>query len=672
MRFFVVWFAVVLYGPAATAPVVAQQPAHSDSAQALADSLRNGKPFSLSPIIVTASVAPIRQDRIGFTAAVLRDDELAAEPMASAGVVLRRLPDIFVDEGAGPGGPAVLRIRGGEETYTKVLWDGVPININGGFLDIQGLTLSNVERVEVARGPQSALYGSSAVTGVVQFITRSGRIGRPTLDAAWEGGAATQKGQVGRGEVAIRGGVPGLLYSAGGAAAYDRGIFTVAHNAWTKEGSLRLDAVPAARVTVTGITRYADIRTNLPVRDPGATRVPLDPNQRDSRERWTSSVAGTYQVAPSWTHKVSGSLLRDVFYYGDKSDGVSAADFFVPDFTLTDRNSTRRMILEYTGTNRVPGSSAGDLAVSYGASIEHEVTGDELTGDFGDSNLELARTSRALFSEVQTGVGARLSLLAGTRLEKFHQLPVQLTPRAAAVLAIAPDRLLLRGAVGRAFKTPNLQQQFLDNPFTVPNPDLAPESGLSWEVGTEFIPGAGGVRASATYFRQAYRNLIRTVAADNDPRQTNKNLGRSRAEGVELELLYQVSPRFRVGGNGTWLRTVIQDNSGLPPDQYPVGGELPFRPHLMGTAYAEISGGRAAALLRATVTGRQTVLTERFSGQRALLDGYSLLGLTLSYEATRTLSLHVTGDNLLNTYYLTGFDKRGVPLRMTAGVRFTP
>ena len=91
MELSVVRFVVVLLVVTATSPVSAQQPARGDSAETT-DSLRNRRPFFLSPIIVTASVAPIRQDRIGFTSAVLQGVDLRTTPVASAAVVLRRLP----------------------------------------------------------------------------------------------------------------------------------------------------------------------------------------------------------------------------------------------------------------------------------------------------------------------------------------------------------------------------------------------------------------------------------------------------------------------------------------------------------------------------------------------------------------------------------------------------
>ncbi len=669
MRISVIAGAALLSGLSTLSTLGAQQPVARDSAGSPADSLRHRNAFALPPIVVTATAEPVRQDRIGFMSSVLTQEELATDPAASAARILGRLPDVFIDQGAGPGGPTVLRIRGGEEPYTKVLWDGVPINISGGFLDIQGLTLSNVERVEVARGPHSALYGSSAMSGVVQFITRRGTVGPPAFDALWETGTATQYGETGRGELSVRGGRPGLLYSAGGAVAYDRGIYAIAHDAWTKEGSLRLDATPSARFGLTAVARYGDIKTNLPVRDPGATRVPLDPNQRDARQRLTSSVAATFHATPLWTHRLSLGVLRDDFTYDDMTDGVAPPpDFFVSDFTLTDHARTRRTTLEYTGTNRFS-TRSGAPVLSYGGLTEHETTGDVLTGDFGDSDLNFTRNSNSVFAEVQTGLGDRLSVLAGTRLEQSRSFSAQLTPRGSVVLSVVPSRLLIRGAVGRSYKVPNVQQQFLDNPFTMPNPNLNPETALSWEVGATLTPASTQLRASVTYFQEDYRNLIRTVASPDPARGINENLGKSQAQGVELELAYEPSRTFSLGGNATWLRTRVLENSGLDPSQYPIGEELPFRPHMLASAYAETTRDRLSATLRATVTGAQTVLTERFSGQRMTVDGYGLLGLTVSYRASRKVSLYTTGDNLFNTFYETGFDRRGTPLRVTAGMR---
>src|SRR4051812_27619474 len=134
MRLFVITLGTIMSSVALT-PLSAQVRNAGDSVTTQ-DSVRNRNAFTLSPILVTATVEPTPENRIGFASSVVITPTSLA-PAPSAARTLRRLPDVFIDEAAGPGGPAVLRIRGGEETYTKVLSDGVPINISGGFLDIQ-------------------------------------------------------------------------------------------------------------------------------------------------------------------------------------------------------------------------------------------------------------------------------------------------------------------------------------------------------------------------------------------------------------------------------------------------------------------------------------------------------------------------------------------------------
>jgi outer membrane receptor protein involved in Fe transport len=218
---------------------------------------------------------------------------------------------------------------------------------------------------------------------------------------------------------------------------------------------------------------------------------------------------------------------------------------------------------------------------------------------------------------------------------------------------------------------PNVQQQYLDNPFTVPNPNLAPETAVSWELGATVTPAASPFRASATYFHEDYRNLIRTVPAANSTKQTNANLGKSAAQGVEMEFSYQASRPLTLGANATWVKTEVQDNTGLPADQYPIGEELPFRPHAFGSAFADITWRRWYTSFRGTYVGTQTVLTERFSGQRVPVSAYTLFGVTVSYTASRSLSFYVRTENLFDSHYVTAFDKPGVPLRVTAGIHLS-
>ena len=121
--------------------------------------------YNLAPLIVTASRRPATAQELGFAASVLQREDLVAGPTTWAARALTFLPGVSISEGSGPGGPTSLHLRGGDEPFTQIMFDGVPINISGGFSDIDGVLLTNVERVEIARGPLSALWGSSAVAG---------------------------------------------------------------------------------------------------------------------------------------------------------------------------------------------------------------------------------------------------------------------------------------------------------------------------------------------------------------------------------------------------------------------------------------------------------------------------------------------------------------------------
>lgn len=623
----------------------------------------------LSPLVATASRLPVRAADAGVAVTVVGPDRLRAEPPLLAIDVLRALPGAHIDEAVGPGGPAIVRLRGGEEVFTQILMDGVQVNENGGFFDFQGVTLGNVERVEVARGPQSAIYGSSAVSGVVNFITRRGRPGRPTLDAAWEGGGAAERGGSHRGTASVSGGSARLRYSAGAGLTFNRGFERVPHDVQGRELSLRLDASPASRWEVTGIARLMNTRQKLPVRDPGATRVPLDPNARDERDRLVTSLETRYAPSARWTHRVRGSAYRQRFLYDDRRDGVaSPPEFFVFDATFTFESLLWRTTAEYVGTFEARPGEASPFSLVYGASWEREDLENETAGDFGDGTQGWDRDAGALFAEARGRVGPA-RLMVGARAERYQDLPTEVTPRAAAVVDVAPG-ISLRAAAGRAYKVPNLQQQFLSNPFIEGNPDLEPERSTSWEIGADARAGrwSGGV----AYFHQVFRDLIRSVPFDDSGKTINRNLGESLARGVEWSARFAVGPRWSLGTDGAWVDTEIRDNVGLSPEQFPEGGELPGRPRVVGSAFAESQlTPRVRATVRGTYVGSQVALSERFSGRRVELDPYFVASVNGSYALTRESELYLRVDNALGADYEVAFDRPGPPLTAALGVRIT-
>ena len=146
-------------------------------------STRRRCPRSWSP----PHAIPCSADSLGVSVTVLRGDDLRAQGIRSVGDALRQVPGAQVVQGGGFGAQTSLFLRGGESDYVKVLVDGVPVNQPGGAYDFANLTTDNVERIEVVRGPGSVLYGSDAIAGVVQIVTREGA-GAPGASAAGRGG----------------------------------------------------------------------------------------------------------------------------------------------------------------------------------------------------------------------------------------------------------------------------------------------------------------------------------------------------------------------------------------------------------------------------------------------------------------------------------------------------
>jgi len=642
------------------APLAAQQP--PDSARAVVDSTAV---FPLDPLVVTVSKLPVRASRSGFAVDVVPRARLVAERPTYAADALRQLPGAFIDEAVGPDGPTIVRLRGGEEVFTQILMDGVQVNENGGFFDFQGVTLDNIDRIEVARGPQAAVHGSSAVSGVVQFITRPGERGPLRMGGSLEGGGGIGDGRRFHASADARGGSSNVLYSASGGVAYDRGIYEVPSDTWSRDASVRIDASPAARLRLGGVARYIGVMSHQPVRDAGATRVPLDPNAKLERNRFIATTEARFIASTNLTHSLRASVFRQNFFFGDRADGIDQPpDFFVPDFNFDFNADLTRSTLEYIGQLGTSGRETG-VRLAFGGQVEREDLTTDQTGDFGDLTVDLDRSSAAAFADLDIAPRSTLSILAGVRAEGYQGVGTQWTPRASLVWAATP-RLSLRTAAGRAYKVPNLSEQYTDNDFIAPNPDLKPETSVSVEVGAD-ITSAAGTRLGFTAFRQSFRNLIRSVEIEGDTRTQNRNIGRSRAEGVEASLHVPLGNALDTGFDLTGTRTEILENSGLPADQYPIGEGLPFRPDWTASAFLHARPGRVDILGRATWTGRQTVLSERFSGNRVNLDGYLRVDATLNYTVTRGRTLYLRIENLLDADYSTAYDRMGRPLSAILG-----
>ena len=169
----------------------------------------------LKPVVVTATRVPLPANIVASAVTVLRGSDLMTQGIRTVAAALETVPGAHVVETGSFGGQTALFMRGGESDYTKVLLDGVPLNQAGGGIDLAHLTTDNVDRIEIVRGPVSVLYGSDAMTGVVQIFTRTGQ-GAGAGAGGAQMGAELRAGTYGstEGALDIGGGTKTIGYSA--------------------------------------------------------------------------------------------------------------------------------------------------------------------------------------------------------------------------------------------------------------------------------------------------------------------------------------------------------------------------------------------------------------------------------------------------------------------------
>src|SRR5438874_8083064 len=205
----------------------------------------------LKPVVVTATRVPVAADLIASAVTVLRGSDLVAQGIRTVADALQTVPGAHVVETGSYGGQTSLFMRGGESDYVKVLLDGVPLNQAGGAIDLAHLTTDNVDRIEIVRGPVSVLYGTDAVTGVVQIFTRSGQ-GTPQM------GAELRAGTYGASDVGldVLGGNHQVRYSARVSRFLADGLYPYNNNYRNSIASARIQVTPDARTDASRTYRY--------------------------------------------------------------------------------------------------------------------------------------------------------------------------------------------------------------------------------------------------------------------------------------------------------------------------------------------------------------------------------------------------------------------------------
>jgi vitamin B12 transporter len=623
------------------------------------------------PIVLTLHVAPVQEavvvsatrtetptSQVGAAVTVFTREEIERRDVPLVGELLRATPGVTVVRSGGLGNVTSLFVRGGESSYNKVLLDGIPLNEPGGTFNFSNLTTDFVERVEVVRGAQSALFGSDAMASVVQIVSKRAPRGvsHPSIIASGEAGSYdTRRASA---SIGASSGVwdgafhAGRQHTANRAPNNDFDNTTIAGNGGVTPSanvSLRIvGRTEFGRAGVPGATAFGrpDMDAFFHRRD-GVVGATLDHQISD---RWQQRA--TYAVSVS--HQQSTNLQIDPPYV-PRFDG-RAAPFTFSDFPYDSLTDLRRHYASYQADVRVGGAGASEQLVTLAVDVNAERG--VLTNRIAGSVVRASRNNFGWTAQHQW-FGARASLSSGLRVEQNDSFGTAVAPRVSlAYMAAVNTKLKFNAGLG--VKEPTILQSFSPSPSFLGNPDLEPERATTVDAGIEQRLFGQRLKMEAVWFNGRYRNIISTRTTSFTPFQSQYfNIGLTKAHGTELSVEAAPVATMRIRGGYTLTISRIAESTSPTNPVFAVGAWAFRRPRHSGFMEGIWTLDRFSADLRGTFIGRR-VDSDFSSLVPPIIEnsGYAAWDAGASYHVAVPVTLYFRVENLGDREYM---DPLGYP-----------
>jgi vitamin B12 transporter len=571
----------------------------------------------LKPVVVTATRVPVAADLVASAVTVLRGADLEARGIRSVADALETVAGIHIAQTGSIGGQTALFVRGGESDYVKVLLDGVPLNQAGGGIDLANFTTDNVDRIEIVRGPASVLYGSDAMTGVVQIFTR-GRVNKSpaAIDGDLQAGTYSSV----NGALGLAGGTGHVGYSARVSRFSSTGLYSYNNAYRNTVVSGRVTAQPDARTDLDLSYRYGDDLYHFPTDGSG---FPVDSNQRAAERGPLLSLNAARVWGQRLTTRVTAGLKESRLFFNDEPDSPGE------DGTYWSRDWVRRA----TTSALLSWNAFGGSSLSGG--IEYEDERQRGTSDFSASygnfpdSIGVERHNTGYFAQAVLPAGPA-AFTVGGRLDDNSQFGTHATYRAGVVYRLSGE-LRLRASLGTGFKEPTFYENFAHG-FVTGNPRLDPERSRSWELGVE----RRGL--AVTYFNQRFRDLIEYNPAPPAGQPNYFNVDGAVATGIELEGRTSFSRAITGSLRYTYLHTrvVTSGSPGDPDGLFVPGRALIRRPaHTVAPELTAAWGRdrRRSVTLGALWVGRRDDLDFRqpVGQRRVVMRAYTRVNVSTEY-----------------------------------------
>jgi vitamin B12 transporter len=638
-------------------------------------------------VVVSATRTPVLGEAAGAEVETLNGAQLTTMQPIAANDAVRFLPGAVVNTAGQRGGLASLFVRGGESNYNKVIVDGVTVNEPGGTFDFGTLSLAQSDRMEFVRGAQSTLYGSDAMTSVVQVWTRAGSTQVPELRFGADGGNL--------------GTASGHASLAGAHGRFDYNVFgdqfntsgSGVNDAYSDslEGA-NLGAALSDSVSLRARVRHANSHTGLqgewnfngydPLVPANGFSEPFQPLQPNPSE-WSQlnnllgSVELTVNQPSGWQHRFTGFDYLYRYYELNPGDpqrvNTQNCAFSGPpvpcsiDFASNEVDRINRGGFEYQGDY----SERAWTHTTFGYRVENE---NGFVGDVNFGQTHGQRLNNDAYLQQQITLG-RLSVIAGGRFVHDSAFGDTGLPRVALGLQVLRGGEVfsgtrLRFSYATGFKEPRLEETFAGPPFTQANPGLKPERSRSFEAGFLQDFYRGKFALNATYFNNLFHDQINYVTVD----PVNfigeyVNVNKAFAQGAEIVLQAKLRPRLLLNTAYTYTSSQYLDNPAAFDAVFNPGQPLLRRPKHSATLLVSYLGSRWGANVGGSFVGRRSDSDfDNFGIDHAA--GYVRADLGGWYAVRPRVTVYANVENALDRRYNEVVGYPALPVNFRAGVRF--
>jgi vitamin B12 transporter len=620
-------------------------------------------------VVVTATGSPIAIEEAGVSATVFTAHDFAARANPSLQDYLRDVPGLSVVQTGRNGGLTSMFARGGDSTSTLVLLDGVPLTDPGGSIDLTHLTTAGIDRMEVIRGPESALFGSEASSAVIQIFTKSGdtESNRPHGTAVYERGSFSTDHWTG----SLDGGLARRIDYAFTAdqfrttGEFPNDVYRIT------SGTANVGYRFSDKITARAIFREFDAYTGVPGQVfYGLTNFNAIQTDRDStvgarvddartsrfverfsfgyhrfRDFFHDPGLGDPQTVTGIVRTVPATPVPYVFFVGLGASGVSYTNY---PFASDSLNITDRANAAYQGTLT---HNRGELVFGYQFERQAGLV----------SGTDVARYDNGVFVHEQYRLTPRIFVAAGARFDHTTTFGSHFVPRASVTFRL-PTETFLRFSAARGITEPSLLENFARESFFVGNPALRPEKTNSYEVGAYREWLNRRVRTDIAIFRNSFRDLIEFSFA-NDP-GTWVNVNQSWARGGEVSGIVRINKYASVRGAYTRLYTRITQSSTGDSGQ-----ALLRQPRNSGSVSLNLAARKVSLIAGARIVGERRDDDFVFGVNRN--QGYEYVFISGSWQATRHIAPFVRIENAADELYQEALGYSSLSRAAYGGLKFS-